>query len=98
MYISNIIIESKMKNRRIVKETAIKLIARVEIVDSPLSCYLVGYSDTTLINAVSKWLIDFWLIETIEVQDQFLNELVDELKQLLTSNAHKLEMPWLIGS
>lgn len=41
--------------------------------------------------------MDNRLEETIEEQDQFLNELSDELRKVLTDRAHELKMPWLIG-
>ena len=97
MKISNVVLEENMTNRRIIKETAIKLIEILQIVDSELSYQLLGYPDLTLIKGVSQWLIDNRLEETIEEQDQFLNELTDELRKVLTDKAHELNLHWFIG-
>ncbi|MCJ8311736.1 MAG: hypothetical protein HRU38_08590 [Saccharospirillaceae bacterium] len=97
MKISNTVIETRRKNKKIIREMAIKLVVRVKIVDSPISSYLLGYSDLTHIEAVSKWITKNWKAETIKLQDQFLNTLESEIKNVLIKNAHKMEMPWIIG-
>lgn len=53
MCLSNIVREKEMTNRRIIKETAFKLIEILQIVDSEFSYHLLGYPYLTLIKGVS---------------------------------------------
>ena len=97
MNIPHKVVEKNMTNNKIIRSMAIKLIVRVQIVDSPISSYLLGYSDLTPIEAVSIWISENWRDETLKFQDQFLNTLESEIKKMLITNAHDMNDPSVIG-
>ncbi|MCJ8311737.1 MAG: hypothetical protein HRU38_08585 [Saccharospirillaceae bacterium] len=80
---------------KIIIETSLNLIEQLNIEDSKLSSYLIGYIGLNRDQAVAQWLIDNWYFETTVNQNEYIYEITQELTTQLKNNAKKLYLPWM---
>ena len=82
---------------KIIIETSLNLIEQLNIKNSKLSSYLIGYIDLKTEQAVSQWLIDNWYFETTVDPHKYLYEITEELERVLNEKSKLIHMPWLMG-